>query len=69
MRRCKSVKQHPQNDSEAIGEHVPGREDAAEQQRARYCQPKGVEPGGVNKPEQLDPTAIEAEITAMRNRD
>jgi hypothetical protein len=50
---ARPIKPHRQNDPYAIGEHVPWRENPAEQQRARQRQPKGVERGHMEQPKQF----------------
>ena len=49
-----TIEQHAQDNSGAIGDHIPRREDAAEQQRARQRQPKSIKPGGMHQPEKFD---------------
>src|ERR1700722_15987562 len=52
-RHREAVEQDAEDNSRAVGEHVPRREDAAQQQRARDGQPESIEPRGVNQPKQF----------------
>ncbi len=66
--RRTTVERGTRSDPDAIGDHIPWREQAAEQQRARHGQPESVEPGECTSRNSSTPMAITAAITAISGR-
>ena len=66
--RRTTVERGTRSDPEAIGDHIPWREQPAEQQRACRGQPETIEPGACTSRNSSTPIAIKAAIAAITGR-
>lgn len=66
--RRTTVERGTRSDPEAIGDHIPWREQPAEEQRACRGQPETIEPGACTSRNSSTPIAIKAAIAAITGR-